>query len=89
MVLCSPDWGAHGGNEYWRSLLEKPTLPSIQLPDDAIYAPLGRKTLVGKPGRGIMPSVVDGAYPHFPGRIWTLLWSGKSNVRGAATPWMS
>ena len=17
MVLCSPDWGAHGGNEYW------------------------------------------------------------------------
>ena len=21
MVLCSPDWGAHGGNEYWRNLL--------------------------------------------------------------------
>ena len=21
MVLCSPDWGAHGGNEYWRTLL--------------------------------------------------------------------
>ena len=22
MVLCSPDWGAHGGNEYWRTLLD-------------------------------------------------------------------
>ena len=20
MVLCSPDWGAHGGNEYWRNV---------------------------------------------------------------------
>ena len=32
MVLCSPDWGAHGGNEYWRTALEKLTLTSIQLP---------------------------------------------------------
>ena len=29
MVLCSPDWGAHGGNEYWRTLLDKLTLTSI------------------------------------------------------------
>ena len=36
MGLCSPDWGAHGGNEYWRTLLDKLTLTSIQLPDDAI-----------------------------------------------------
>ena len=36
MVLCSTDWGAHGGNEYWRTLLEKLTLTCIQLPDDAI-----------------------------------------------------
>ena len=49
MVLCSPDWGAHGGNEYWRTLLDKLTLTSIQLPDDAIYVPLGRKTPIGKP----------------------------------------
>ena len=41
MVLCSPDWGAHGGNEYWRTLLDKLTLTSIQLPDDAIYVALG------------------------------------------------
>ena len=60
MVLCSLDWGAHGGNEYWRILLEKLTLTSIQLPDDAIYVPLGRKTPIWKPVWGSMLSVVDG-----------------------------
>ena len=60
MVLCSPDWGGHGGTEYWRTLLDKLTLTSIQLPDDAIYVPLGRKTPIGKPGWGSMLSVVDG-----------------------------
>ena len=61
MVLCSPDWGAHGGNQYWRTLLDKLTPTSIQLPDDAIYVPLGRKTPIGKPGWGSMLSVVDGS----------------------------
>ena len=59
MVLCSPDSGAHGGNEYTRTLLDKLTLTSIQLPDDAIYVPLGCKTPIGKPGWGSMRSVVD------------------------------
>ena len=36
MVLCSPDWGAHKANEYWRTLLDKLTLTSMQLPNDAI-----------------------------------------------------
>ena len=66
MVLCSPDWGAHGGNEYWGTLLDKLTLTSIQLPDDAIYVPLGRKTPIGKPGWGIMLSVVDGSLAALP-----------------------
>ena len=61
MVLCSPDWGAHGGNEYWRTLLDKLTLTSIQLPDDAIYVPLGRRTPIAKPGWGTMLAVVDGS----------------------------
>ena len=61
MVLCSPDWGAHGGNEYWRTLFDKLTLTSNQLPDDAIYVPLGRKTPIGKPGWGSMLSVVNGS----------------------------
>ena len=59
MVLCSPDWGAHGGNEYRRTLLDKLTLTSIQLPDDTIYVPLRRKTPIGKPGWGDMLRVVD------------------------------
>ena len=49
MLLCSRDWGAHGGNEYWRTLLDKLMLTSIQLPDDAVYVPLARNTPIGKP----------------------------------------
>ena len=60
MVLCSPDWGAHGGNEYWRNRLDRLTISSVRLPDEAIYVPLGRKTPIGKPGWGSMLSVVDG-----------------------------
>ena len=50
MVLCSPDWGAQGRKEYLRTLLDKLTLTSIRLPDDAIYVLLGCKTPIGKPG---------------------------------------
>ena len=65
MVLCSPDWGAHGGDEYWRTLLDKLTLTSIQQPDD-VYVPLGRKMPIGKPGWGSMLSVVDGGLAPVP-----------------------
>ena len=61
IVVWSPNWRAHGGNEYWHTPLQKLTMTSIQLPDDAIYVPLGRKTPIGKPGRGSMLSVVDGS----------------------------
>ena len=66
MVLCSPDWGAHGGNEYWRNLLYRLTISSVRLPDEAIYVPLGRKTPIGKPGWGSMLSVVDGGLTSIP-----------------------
>ena len=66
MVLCSPDWGAHGGNEYWRNLLDRLTISSVRLPDEAIYVPLGRRTPIGKPGWGSMLSVVDGGLPSIP-----------------------
>ena len=66
MGLCSPDWGAHGGNEYSRTLLDKLTLTSIQLPDDAIYVPPGRKTPIRKTGWGSMLSVVDGSLAPVP-----------------------
>ena len=66
MVMCSPDWGAHGENEYWHTLLEKLTLTTIPLPDADFYVPLGRKTPIGKPGWGSMPSVVDGTLAPVP-----------------------
>ena len=66
MVLCSPDWGANGGNEYWRTLLDKLTLTSIQLPDDAIYMPLGRKTPIARRGWGSNLRVVDGGVAPVP-----------------------
>ena len=66
MVLCSTDWGSHGGYEYWRTPLDNLTLTSVQLPDDAIYVPLGRKTPIRKPGRGSMLSVVDGSLAPVP-----------------------
>ena len=66
MVLCSPDWGAHGGNEYWQNLLDRLTISSVRLPDEAIYVPLGRRTPIGKPGWGSMLSVVDGSLTTIP-----------------------
>ena len=49
-----------------RTLLDKLTLSSIQLPDDSIHVPLGRKTPIGKPGWGSMLSVVDGSLAPVP-----------------------
>ena len=66
MVLCSPFWGAQGGNEYWRTLLDKLMLTPIQLPDDTIYVPLGRKPPIGKPGWGSLLSMVDGGLAPVP-----------------------
>ena len=39
--------------------MDKLTLTSVQLPDDAIYVSLDRETPVGKPGSGSMLKVVD------------------------------
>ena len=67
MVPCSPYWGAHGGNEYWRTLLDRLTISSVRLPDEAIHVALARKTPIGKPGWGTMLSVVDGGLTYVPG----------------------
>ena len=60
MVLCSPDWGAHGRNEYWQTLLDRLTISSVRLPDEAIYVPLGRKTPIRKTGWGSMQTDCGG-----------------------------
>ena len=66
MVLSSHDWGAHGGNDYLRTLQDKLMLTSVQLPNDAIHVPLGRKTPIGKPGIECLLSVVDGGLTPVP-----------------------
>ena len=68
IVLCSFDWGAHGRNEYSRTLLGKLTLTSIRMPDDAIYVSLGRKTYIGNPGWQSMLSVEDGGMGPVPSK---------------------
>ena len=59
MVLCPFDWGTHVGNMYRRTLFKTLTVTPRQMPGNAIYVPLGRKTSIEKPGWGSMPSVVD------------------------------
>ena len=49
-----------------RTVFDKLTLTTIQLPDDTIYVPLGRKTPIGKPRWGSMLSVVDGGLSTVP-----------------------
>ena len=66
MVLCSPDWGAHGENHYWRTLPKLLTLTTVPLLDTDIYVPLGKKTPIGKPGWGSMLSVLDSALAPVP-----------------------
>ena len=97
MVPCSPNWGAHGGNEYWRTLLDRLTISSVRLPDEAIYVPLGRKTPIGKPGWGSMLSVVDGGLTSYlhplggpglysgPGYTTRRRWTHLGGLEGWAT----
>ena len=66
MVLCSPGWGAHGGNEHSQIRLDRLTISSVRLPDEAIYVPQGPKTPIGKTGWGDMLSVVDGGLISIP-----------------------
>ena len=73
MVLCSPNGEAHGGNEYWRTLLDRLTISSVRLPDEAIYVPLGRKTPIGKPGWEVCSAWWTGVLPLSPERTWTQL----------------
>ena len=87
MVLCSPDRGAHGGNEYWRTLLDRLTIGSPRLPDEAMYVPLGRKTPIGKPGSGSMLNVVTEVLVPSPGRTWTQLWFRLYNEKAMDSPW--
>ena len=87
MVLCSPDRGAHGGYEYWRTLLDRLTITSVQLPDEAFYVPLGRKTPIGKPGWEVRSAWWTVVSPLSLGSTWTEPWSRLSKARAMDSPW--
>ena len=55
-----------GATNTGEPLLDKLTISSVRLPDEAIYVPLGRKTPIGRPGWGSMLSVVDGSLTTIP-----------------------
>ena len=44
MLLCSPIGEPMGATSTGEPLLDKLTISSVRLPDEAIYVPLGRKT---------------------------------------------
>ena len=89
MVLCSPDWGAHGGNEYWRTLLDKLTISSVRLPDEAIYVPLDARRPLGSPDGGVCSAWWTEVLPPSPGKTWTLLWSRLYNEKAMDSPWVT
>ena len=87
MVLCTPDSGVHGGNEYWRTLSERLTISSVRLPDEAIYVPPGRKTPISKPGWGSMLSVVERGLTSIP---WEDLdWTLVQAIQAMHSPWVT
>ena len=47
-------------------LLDRLTISSVRLPDEAIYVLLGRKTPIRKPSWGSMLSMVDGGLTSIP-----------------------
>ena len=56
VVRCGASRGVGGlwGLAALGRVVDKLTLTSVQLPDDVIYVPVGRKKPIGKPGWGSM-----------------------------------
>ena len=79
-----------GATSHWRNLLDRLTISSVRLPDEAIYVPLGRKTPIGKPGGGeYAQRGGQKSYHHPPGRTWTRLWSRLYNEKAMDSPWVT
>ena len=85
MVLCSPDWGAHGGNEYWRTLLDKLTISSVRLPDEPSTCLWDAR----RPDGGVCSAWWTEVLPPSPGKTWTLLWSRLYNEKAMDSPWVT
>ena len=90
MVLCSPDWGAHGGNE----LAKPPGQADYQLcavgylmrPSTCLW---GVRRLLGNPDGGVCSAWWTEVLPPSPGRTWTRLWSRLYNEKAMDSPWVT
>ena len=60
-VMCTPDWGCSGGHAYWRCMLDRMTVGSVQLPDGPIYVPEDSDRAMRAPMWASLLSIVDGS----------------------------
>ena len=61
VVMCTPDWGCSGEHAYWRRMLDRMTVGSVQLPDGPIYVPKDSDTAMQAPEWASFLSIVDGS----------------------------
>ena len=47
--MCTPDWGCSGEHAYWRRMLDRMTVGTMQLPDGFIYLPEDSDTAMQAP----------------------------------------
>ena len=59
--MCTPDWGCSGEHAYWRRMLDRMTVGSLQLPDGPIYVPEDSDTAMQAPEWASFSSIVDGS----------------------------
>ena len=66
VVLCTPDWGTGGEHAYWRRLLDRMTVGSIELPNGPIYLFEDCQETMPATEWGNFLSIVDGSVNPLP-----------------------
>ena len=60
VVMCTPDWGCSGEHAYWRRMLDRMTVGTVQLPDGPIYVTEDSDAAMQAPAWASFLSIVDG-----------------------------
>ena len=61
VVMCTPDLGCSGEHAYWRRMLDRMSVGTVQHPDDPIYVPENSDTAMQAPEWATFLSIVDGS----------------------------
>ena len=61
VVMCTPDWSCSGEHAYWRRVLDRMTVGTVQPPDGPIYVPDDSDTAMQAPEWASFLSIVDGS----------------------------